>query len=141
MQLFWGKDHWLKGAAFYLRYMVFVLEQGITPQDEFDENDENRLYGVCMKDSHPAGTIRFMADSKIQLHPDRLCVHPDCRGQGIGRKLLLGLEAIGISQGMTQSVLDAEVEAIAFYEGLGYQVISEPYLEDGVPCVKMKKML
>lgn len=39
MQVYFGNKSWIRGASFYLRYQVFVLEQGILPELEFDEPD------------------------------------------------------------------------------------------------------
>lgn len=142
MELFWGTDRALQGAAFFLRYQVFVLEQGIAPQDEFDKLDNDQtVYGVYFEGKLPIATIRYQKDTPTQLRPDRFCVSKDYRRRGIGKILLMALESKGISDGCQTSVLSAEVTAKAFYETLGYQQISEPFLEDGICCVTMKKNL
>lgn len=142
MELFWGTNKALQAAAFYLRYQVFVLEQRIAPEDEFDELDNDQtLYGIYFEGTEPIATIRYQKDSPTQLHPDRFCVAAPYRNRGIGKKLLLALEAKGITDGCQTSILSAEITAQHFYENLGYQQISEPFLEDGIHCVTMKKNL
>lgn len=141
MKIFWGNEPWIRGAAYYLRYKVFVLEQGISPLEEFDElDDDKRIYGVCLQEDLPVATIRYQKDSEIQVHPDRLCVLAKKRSTGLGAALLTALEKRSIAEGCRQAVLSAEVEAVEFYEKLGYQVVSEPFFEDGILCVRMKKV-
>lgn len=142
MKTFWGNQAWLKAAVFHLRYLVFVEEQGIALAEEFDVlDDDQRIYGLILEKNEPIATIRFQLDSPTQLHPDRFCAAKNFRNQGIGKQLFLELEAKGRAAGCKTSILSAEVSAQAFYQKLGYQIISEPFYEDGILCVKMKKEL
>lgn len=60
-----GNDSWLQAAAFYLRYQVFVLEQGIPAELEFDELDKQQPDFFVMFDGQiPIATIRYQSDSK-----------------------------------------------------------------------------
>ncbi|MGM0124233.1 hypothetical protein IGI37_001607 [Enterococcus sp. AZ194] len=143
MNLFIGNEEWLKAAAFYIRYQVFVLEQKISPEEEFDALDYSGdvLYLVCFEEDKPIATLRYQKLEPHVLNPDRFCVSLQYRGQGIGRKLLLKAEAQAKKEGCNTSVLSAEEHAYAFYQKLGYQVCLAPYIEDGVSCVKMVKQL
>lgn len=54
----------------------------------------------------------------------RLYVRPDCRGQGIARRLLQGLEDAAAAAGCRQLLLESgpfQPEALALYEALGYE--------------------
>lgn len=142
MEIIFGSKRWLQAAAFSLRYEVFVLEQGIDPQLEFDDLDEStREYLLLFKDELPIAALRYQTDTNTQLHPDRFCVKKTFRRQGFGAKMLLELERIGISRGCRNSLLSAEIEAQSFYQKLGYQPVSEPYEEDGIICIAMEKQL
>lgn len=91
-----GHDSWLQAAAFYLRYQVFVLEQGIPPELEFDELDRQKPdYFVIFDETRPIATIRYQRDSKRAdwIRPDRFCVAKAYRKQGIGQQLLVDYEA------------------------------------------------
>ena len=137
-----GNDSWLQAAAFYLRYQVFVLEQGIPPELEFDELDRRKPdYFVIFDGQIPIATIRYQRDSKRAdwIRPDRFCVAKAYRGQGIGRQLLTDYEAKAQKEGYLGSVLSAEASAQGFYEKLGYQPFGDPFYEDGLLCITMEK--
>lgn len=132
----------IRAAAFYLRYHVFVLEQKILPELEFDEWDTpDRFYLVFFQEDLPVATVRYQKSNPETLNPDRLCVHSDYRNQGLGTKLLNQVESRAAQEGCQYSILSAELSAQLFYEKRGYRVISANFEEDGVPCVKMQKEL
>lgn len=142
MEIHFGNERWNQAAALALRYEVFVLEQGICLKDEFDGLDTTaRKYYVAYDNSLIIGTVRFQKKNALTLQPDRLCVKKKYRKNGIGTQLLFLLEEKGRQDGCTQAVLSAEIAAIPFYERNGYHVQSEGYLEDGLFCVEMGKIL
>lgn len=142
MHIHFGSERWHQAVAFALRYEVFILEQGILAQDEFDSLDtSDRNYFVAYEDSLVIGTIRYQKKDDITIQPDRLCIKKNFRGQGIGKNLLLLLEEKAINDGCQFSLLSAETSAILFYEKLGYSIHSDEYLEDGILCVEMFKKI
>lgn len=142
MKEIFGASPELQAAAFFLRYQVFVLEQNILPELEFDQLDTvDRLYLVFFDVQLPIATVRYQKIDSLTLNPDRLCVHPDYRNQGLGTKLLARIESQAFFEGCQSSVLSAELSAQAFYEKIGYRVVSDIFEEDGIPCVKMQKEL
>ncbi|MBU5360634.1 GNAT family N-acetyltransferase [Enterococcus raffinosus] len=142
MKEIFGASPELQAAAFYLRYQVFVLEQNILAELEFDQLDTvDRQYLVFFDEQLPIATVRYQKIDESTLNPDRLCVHPDYRNQGLGRKLLDRIELQARQEGCQYSVLSAELSAQSFYEKIGYRVVSDIFEEDGIPCVKMQKEL
>lgn len=142
MKIHFGNERWHQAASLALRYEVFVLEQGISLQAEFDSLDTaERCYFTAYEQQLALGTIRYQQLDKHTIQPDRFCVKKEYRGKGIGTSLLQQLESKAFTQGYRCSVLSAEKTAITFYEACGYTVISDYYLEDGILCVKMQKKL
>ncbi|MGX4685878.1 GNAT family N-acetyltransferase [Vagococcus sp. JNUCC 83] len=142
IQIIFNNNPWNKAAAFYLRTLVFVQEQGISPKSEFDALDiDSTFYLVIYHDSAPIATARYQQDDEHTLRPDRLCVHKGWRQQGIGRRVILELEQIGKKQHCTLSRIHGEKQAIGFYKKLGYQVVSDEFIEDGIICVLLEKKL
>ena len=68
----------------------------------------------------------------------RVCVSPAYRGRGLGRELMT--VAIGAARrhhpGHALRV-SAQSHLAAFYESLGFEAASEPYLEDGIAHLDM----
>lgn len=142
MEILFGYQKALQAASFYLRYQVFVLEQKIPAELEFDDLDTiTRKYVVISDHDLPVATARFQTKTSKILQPDRLCVAEDYRRKGLGQQLLDFLETEGKKINLTSSELSAEMTAIDFYQKQGYQIISEPFEEDGILCVTMKKEL
>ncbi|MGX6993269.1 hypothetical protein CBF34_01455 [Vagococcus penaei] len=137
-----NRHAWIKAAAFYLRMQVFVQEQGIPLQAEFDELDSDAMtYLVIFDDDKPVGTARYLQDDAQTLRLDRLCVHIDYRQQGIGQQLVRELEQQGQLNNCLKSCVHSEKHAIPFYKKLGYSVCSDDFMEDGILCTKLEKRL
>ncbi|EMF0202035.1 GNAT family N-acetyltransferase [Enterococcus hirae] len=141
MQVYFGNKSWIRGASFYLRYQVFVLEQGILPELEFDETDNSDNYFLLMENNVPIATLRYQKKSSTCLNPDRFCVAKNYRQQGFGRQLLSLAEQKAKKEGLLSSYLVAEMTALSFYQQQGYETCTDPFIEDGITCVGMQKEL
>ncbi|MGX7198207.1 DNA-deoxyinosine glycosylase [Enterococcus olivae] len=140
--LYFGNDVWIQAAAFHLRFQVFVLEQKIPLQWEFDTIDEQSAPSlVLFEKQQPIATIRYQAYTHDTIQPDRFCVAKKYRRKGIGRILLEYFERQAIEDGYRFSRLSAEKTALSFYQKLGYETCSEPFEEDGILCIRMQKQL
>jgi predicted GNAT family N-acyltransferase len=69
----------------------------------------------------------------------QMAVKADCQGQGLGRRLLHGLEKFIEKQGVAVFGLHARQSAIGFYEKSGYVVTGGEFIEVGIPHVRMEK--
>lgn len=137
-----GCEIWNKAAAFYVRMSVFVLERGIILQEEFDQSDETpMLYVVAYDGVRPVATGRIQRYDDQVLKPGRLCVLSEYQGKGLGKAVLKEIEEYGVSHGMTSALLHAEKSAEDFYYKLGYTAVSDYFIEDSVPCIKVQKPL
>ncbi len=134
------EDLW---AAFQIRKEVFVKEQGVPLEDEFDQFD--KLNGPCEhilvhdKDQ-PVGTgrIRFV-DGIGKL--ERICVLEPYRKFGLGKIIIQALEEIAEERGVSQVKLHGQTQAEGFYLKLGYRTSSDVFMEDGIPHIIMRKDL
>ncbi|MGO3652699.1 GNAT family N-acetyltransferase [Vagococcus sp.] len=137
-----GNSAWLQASAFYLRMLVFVHEQQISLQKEFDTIDETRPpYLVFFDQDFPIATARYQLVDARTIQPDRLCVHPNYRKHTLGSQLLKEIETIGKAEKCLRVELSAEVSAESFYLKNGYTISSSLFLEDGIPCIKMSKKI
>ncbi|SET23766.1 GNAT family N-acetyltransferase [Paenibacillus sp. NFR01] len=129
--------------AFSIRKSVFVEEQGVPLQDEFDEFDN--LDGRCRHilayhEGQPVGTGRIRAVQGIGKL-ERICILEPYRKFGIGKRIIQTLEEIARGQGLQQVKLHGQTQAEGFYKKLGYETSSEMFMEDGIPHYLMTKKL
>ncbi len=137
-----SNKQWVKAASFYLRTLVFVQEQNISPKAEFDSLDTDHTnYVVIYYQQTPIATGRYQQDDATTVRPDRVCVRREWRKKGIGRRVILELENLGRQNNCTLSRIHGEKQAIPFYQKLGYSVVSDEFIEDGIICVKLEKNL
>lgn len=128
-------------AAAELRTRVFVNEQGVDPAIERDGRDGDTLH-VTVSDPQGAvvGTGRLMLGdgyAKVQ----RVAVDASRRGEGIGRRVMEGLDRLAIHEGIREMRLSSQADAVPFYERLGYVAQGEPYLEAGIVHLAMSRAL
>ncbi|ACX64179.1 GNAT family N-acetyltransferase [Paenibacillus lautus] len=131
--------------ALDIRKDVFVLEQKVPIDLEIDDYDrlESDAHHVLIKsEGQYAATGRITYYNKDSAKMQRIAVRKPFRSKGIGRVLMMALEAQARELKLQYSVLDAQVQAEAFYRKLGYETISdEPFDDAGIPHVRMKKEL
>lgn len=138
-----GNQKWNRGAALAIRQAVFVTERGIAREDEFDDKDtDDTIYAVVYADpAHPVATARFEQVGDDTVRPGRVATMPDGRHHGYGAMALRGLEQYAIEQGLTKSLIHGELDAIPFYERLGYVADDTIFYEDGAPVKTLTKEL
>ncbi|WP_368657052.1 GNAT family N-acetyltransferase [Metabacillus halosaccharovorans] len=130
-------------AAFSIRKQVFVEEQSVPLEDEFDQFDT--LNGLCEHilvhyNDQPVGTGRIrVVDDAGKL--ERICILKPFRKFGLGKVIIKALEEIAEEKGVLQVKLHGQTQAEGFYKKLGYQTSSPIFMEDGIPHILMVKEL
>jgi aspartate racemase len=132
-----GKE---RDAAFALRIAVFCDEQGVPRDAEIDEHEDAATHVVALEGGRVIGTMRWRpicggARAKIE----RVAVASDRRGRGIGAALMQFALARLDAMKLKDTVLHAQVHARAFYESLGYVAEGEPFEEDGILHIGMRR--
>lgn len=119
----------LREHAQELRIEVFVVEQGVPIEIEWDEGDEVSIHAVAYDaDGQPIATGRLLPDG----HIGRMAVRKSARGQGIGGQVLQALLDEARRQGYGQLVLHAQTHAVDFYRKHGFAVEGEEFMEAGI---------
>jgi predicted GNAT family N-acyltransferase len=117
-----------------LRIEVFVVEQGVPVELEWDEADEVSLHAVAYDDEgQPVATGRLLPDG----HIGRMAVRKSARGQGIGAEVLSALLAEAQRLGYGELVLHAQTHAKGFYLKHGFAQNGGEFMEAGIPHVRM----
>ena len=121
-----------------LRSIVFIQEQGVPEQRERDGLDVD-CWHVLARDAtgQPIGCGRLTPAHKI----GRMAVLQAWRGQGVGVALLRALIGRARSQGWQEVGLDAQVNALGFYEHEGFIPYGEEFEDAGLPHRGMRLTL
>ncbi|HEU0152953.1 MAG TPA: GNAT family N-acetyltransferase [Arenimonas sp.] len=121
-----------------VRETVFVLEQNVPVEEEWDELDP-RCHHVIARDAHgqPIGTGRLTPEHKI----GRMAVLKPWRHKGVGDALMVALMNQARGLGWTEVSLNAQVSAEAFYARHGFQPYGERFMEAGIEHQAMRRAL
>ena len=119
-----------------LRSAVFVVEQNCVYQD-IDGRDPASLHVFSLDDDGQiTACLRVFRGEDGIVRIGR--VVSAVRGKGYGKTILQeGIAAAQAYFGADVIRIEAQVYAAPFYEREGFRIISEPFLEDGIPHVHM----
>ncbi|MGH8446291.1 MAG: GNAT family N-acetyltransferase [Solimonas sp.] len=125
-----------------LRVDIFVVEQKC-PYPELDGLDD-RCEHLTVRDAAGKllGYLRLLPPGLKVPEPalGRLVVSAGARGHGLARALVQeGVRAAQARYPEQDIYLSGQQHLEDFYASLGFQVISQPYLEDGIWHVDMLK--
>ncbi|MBD0695229.1 GNAT family N-acetyltransferase [Streptomyces sp. CBMA123] len=134
-----------------VRREVFVVEQNVPEELEYDEYDATSVHVLAVgTDGAGLGTGRLIfgdqalkltggAEGRVLL--GRLAVVAAARGTGLGVELVRAIEAAGRERGAVEVELHAQVQALGFYERLGYVAEGPVYDDAGIPHRTMTRLL
>jgi predicted GNAT family N-acyltransferase len=127
-------------AVYAIRTAVFVEEQGVSAELEFDEHETSAEHLLVYWEGEPVGVGRLrIVEQTAKL--ERICVLAPYRKYGLGKQIIRSLEQMAIEQGLTKAKLHGQTQAEGFYHKLGYTTGSAVFMEDGIPHVLMTKPL
>ena len=132
----------LREAASALRRVVFIEEQKITEEDEWDDHDESSLHAVSRNRlGQVIATGRLLPAEEGVGRIGRMAVHRTLRGGGHGAAIVKMLEEAARVRGDREIALHAQHSAEAFYRQLGYAVAGESFEEAGIAHIEMRRLL
>lgn len=127
--------------AISVREKVFIQEQQIAPHIELDELDNLCRHYVLYLDQQPVATSRIYPISDTTWKIQRVAVLKDFRNKHLGAKLMAQIEQDALAQNILSLTLGAQINAVPFYEKLGYETTSPEFLEANIPHKIMTKYL
>jgi ElaA protein len=127
-------------AILALRQQVFVVEQRCLYLDA-DGRDPEAWHLRWHRDQELVAYLRaFPPDEAGDAWIGRVIVAPSLRGTGLGRPLMqAGLEAVASTFGACPVKVSAQAHLAAYYGSLGFVIVGEEYLDDGIPHVPMRR--
>ncbi|WP_186426512.1 GNAT family N-acetyltransferase [Cupriavidus metallidurans] len=121
-----------------IRYAVFVEEQGVPVELEWDEMDAPSWHALAFAvDGVPVATGRLLPDG----HIGRMAVLKSARGTGVGAKVLDALMAKATELGYPELILNAQTHAAPFYARVGFEQVGDEFEEAGIPHIEMRKRI
>ncbi len=124
------------------RAEIFVVEQDCVYQD-LDDNDQEAVHVFSLNaDGRVSSCLRvFWRDEEAGVAQIGRVVTLE-HGTGLGGKLLHKGVKIAIDQFKARKIyLEAQKYAIGYYAKEGFEVVSDEFLEDGIPHVKMERSI
>lgn len=123
--------------AFAIREKVFVEEQKVPREEEYDEHEDPSRHYLAYSDNVPCGAARWrFTDKGIKL--ERFAVLQEYRNQAIGSELLKRVLADVREVSASKPVyLHAQLPAIPFYERQGFEKAGDLFMECDIAHYKM----
>ena len=120
-----------------IRERVFIQEQGVPLELEFDGLDEVALQLLVMVDGQYVGTGRMLDDG----HIGRIAILKEFRGLGLGKKMVQALVDEAARLGYPRVYLGAQTQALGFYSKLGFTPYGEEFMDAGIAHLSMEQQL
>jgi predicted GNAT family N-acyltransferase len=140
MKVVFGNNEMLWNDAVTVRRKVFVEEQQVPEEEEIDQFESESTHFVLYDEGLPVGAGRFRTIDGIGKI-ERICVLPHYRSRGAGRLIMESIEQFAKEKGIAKAKLNAQTHAEQFYQKLGYETVSDIFMDAGIPHVTMVKAL
>lgn len=117
-----------------IRTSVFIEEQNVPLELEWDNDDFDSTHILVYCEGKAVATARLLKDG----HIGRMAVLKEFRNRHIGESMLKYLIGIANKQSINKIELSAQEHAVEFYKKYGFSVISDVYMDAGIPHYDMK---
>jgi len=125
-------------VAFEIRRKVFVEEQHVSREEEYDEFENTSTHYLVYLDENPVGTARWRkTENGIKL--ERFAVLKEYRNSGAGSAVLNKVleDVIAFNE---KIYLNAQITAINFYLKAGFVIEGDEFMEANIRHFKMRKV-
>lgn len=120
-----------------IREKVFVQEQKVPTELEWDDQEESAQHFLVFLDEKVVGTGRLTKEGKV----GRMAISKTVRGQGLGAQLLRAICDYAQQSGYHRIYLHAQQHAEGFYTKAGFCKEGSVFYEAGIPHIKMAREL
>lgn len=129
------KWHEMESHLRHIRTVVFIEEQNVPEDMEWDEYDKICAHVVAEMNGEYVATGRLLETGQI----GRMAVLKAYRKSGIGSAILEKLLSIAKSKGMNSVFLNSQIDAVGFYKRFGFEEEGDVFDDAGIPHMKMNK--
>jgi predicted GNAT family N-acyltransferase len=130
-----AKDESLLEEIYRIRTEVFVEEQKVDPEIEFDGYEAVSHHYLLLYDKEPIACARWRVTGPNEAKIERCAVRKAFRRKGYGTFLLQQL--LKTIPPHYSIYLHAQSYVVPFYQKLGFQTVGEEFLEANIPHYKM----
>ena len=143
MEIMRATEEWQRAGAYSVRIEGMNRQHHISLREEFDEHDcDGTRYIVLLDEDYPVATCRFYEEDAGTVIVGRVVVLPDYRGRGLGLQVVSEAENWASELGYKQIIVDSRLEAVGFYEKLGYSHTDDSVIKSGsFNCIRMSKQI
>ena len=142
VQLHMGNWHDLQALAAPLRTEVFVDEQRVPTQMEWDQDDATAVHCLAInRMGMPLATGRLLQHAPGVARIGRMAVKKQMRGSGLGRRVLDALLHEARARGDRELRLHAQCSAEDFYKRAGFAPHGAVFEEAGIAHIEMVRAL
>ncbi len=121
-----------------IRTAVFIQEQGVPEEMEWDEHDETCRHALALTTNGEAiGCGRMFNNG----HIGRISVLPAWREKKVGTAIMEALLAYAEAHDYTQVDVDAQTQAVPFYQRFDFVEQGKVFMDAGIPHIKMLRKL
>ena len=128
------EDKVLAEQAFAIRRKVFVEEQGVDANLEYDKEESARHYLLIVGEK-PIATARWR-ETADGIKLERFAVLPQFRNRGFGEIILEAVLKDVVPTGK-HVYLHSQIRAVPFYKRNGFVEVGEHFFEAGIGHVEM----
>lgn len=125
-------------AAFAIREKVFVEEQNVPREAEYDQYEDSARHFLALADGTPCGAARWRkTDKGVKL--ERFAVLAPFRNQAVGSHLLKAVIADARAVYPNEPLyLHAQVPAMSLYSRQGFEKVGDMFTECDIEHYKME---
>lgn len=125
--------------CYAVRHIVFVGEQNVPVDLERDALDATAIHLLATVAGQPMGAARIVVKGDTGKI-GRVCVLREQRGTGLGAALIReALEILRDTPGVTRAALGAQIDALGFYEKLGFTAYGDVFDDAGIDHRMMER--
>ena len=121
----------------HIRDLVFIIEQKVPVEDEWDDKDETAVHFLVSDAERPIGCGRVLIEGDL-LHIGRVAILENYRNRGIGRDLMQHMLKWCKQQHPQRKIyLHAQTSRKGFYEHLDFVAKGDIFMDAGIEHIEM----
>jgi predicted GNAT family N-acyltransferase len=117
--------------ALAIRAKVFIEEQKVPPELEWDDKDKIATHFILYLDQKPIGTARvFLEDNNWYI--GRMAVLKEYRGKGYGKFIMQEIMKFLSAKKPNKIIINAQIAVLGFYRKFGFVEVGEEFWDAGI---------